>query len=79
MRAALLSLMLCSCAAARVSPDGAVSAWALGTARVERCTPKPEGGQVCVLVAGGPLSEGLLGSITGLFRALLPAGVSGAS
>jgi hypothetical protein len=66
------------CAAARISADGSVTAWALGTARVERCV-LVEGRQVCATVAGGPLSEGLLGSITTLVRGLLPAALGGAS
>ena len=76
--AILLALSLSACAAARVSPDGSVSAWALGQAQVERCT-MVDAQRVCVRIAGGPVSEGLLGSVTGLFRALLPAALSGGS
>jgi hypothetical protein len=76
----LLALALCSCAAARISPDGAVSAWAIGTAKVERCVLDTVAQQpMCTVVSGGPLSEGLLGSITGLIRGLLPAALGGGS
>lgn len=78
MRAGILLLFLCSCAGARMGPDGSVTAWALGQARVERCAVV-DGQQVCISVAGGPVSEGLLGSVTSLFRALLPAALGGAS
>lgn len=73
------ALLLSACAAARISSDGAVTAWAFGQAKVERCTPAASGEPVCVVVAGGALSEGLLGSITGLIRGLLPAALSSGS
>ncbi len=76
--AALAALSLAACAAARVAPDGTVTAWAVGQAKVERC--QQVGGQpVCTVVSGGAISEGLLGSITGIIRGLMPAALSSGS
>lgn len=77
--ALVLALLLAACAAARVSPDGSITAWALGTAKVERCVEAAPQQRTCTTVAGGPLSEGLLGTVGGLLRAVLPAALSGGS
>lgn len=72
------ALLLSACAAARISSDGSVTAWAFGQAKVERCAPV-DGQPVCVSVAGGAVSEGLLGTLGGIFRAVLPGALGGGS
>lgn len=83
--ACILALTLSACVMARVSPDGAVTGWAIGSARAEKCVERdstpPE--RVCVAVAGGALSaqaadllRASVEAVGGVLRLLLPAGLT---